>query len=95
MPFLEHTIANAGFFSPANIGPTEILILLGIILLIFGPKRLPQLARAMGQSIKDFKKGLNEVKQDIESASTEEPALPPADKAETVVASKDAKPKAP
>ena len=94
MPFLEHTIANAGF-SPANIGPTEILILLGIILLIFGPKRLPQLARALGQSIKDFKKGLNEVKEDIENASTGEPVLPPADKTETVVASKDAKPKNP
>ena len=38
----------------------EWLILLFVVLLIFGSTRLPQLARGMGKSIKEFKKGINE-----------------------------------
>jgi sec-independent protein translocase protein TatA len=44
----------------STIGPTEILIILGIILLIFGSTQLPKLARSMGQAQKEFKKGLKE-----------------------------------
>ena len=39
----------------------EWLILLFVVLLIFGSTRLPQLARGMGKSIKEFKKGINDV----------------------------------
>jgi sec-independent protein translocase protein TatA len=44
----------------STIGPTEILIILGIILLIFGSTQLPKLARSMGQAQKEFKKGVSE-----------------------------------
>jgi sec-independent protein translocase protein TatA len=44
----------------STIGPTEILIILGIILLIFGSTQLPKLARSMGQAQKEFKQGLKE-----------------------------------
>jgi sec-independent protein translocase protein TatA len=44
-----------------NIGWTEILIILLVILLLFGAKRLPELARALGQSLKEFKKGKDEI----------------------------------
>ncbi|MBU0979243.1 MAG: twin-arginine translocase TatA/TatE family subunit [Nanoarchaeota archaeon] len=40
------------------IGMTEILIILVIVLILFGPKKLPQLARAMGGSVKEYRKGL-------------------------------------
>jgi sec-independent protein translocase protein TatA len=50
----------------STIGPTEILIILGIILLIFGSTQLPKLARSMGQAQKEFKKGLKEGAQDDE-----------------------------
>ncbi|MBI5298895.1 MAG: twin-arginine translocase TatA/TatE family subunit [Deltaproteobacteria bacterium] len=40
-----------------RIGWTEILVILALVLLLFGPKRLPDLARSLGQSLKEFKKG--------------------------------------
>ena len=38
-----------------NVGPLEIAIVLVIVLIIFGPKRLPELGRSMGKGIKDFR----------------------------------------
>jgi len=53
-----------------NLGPTELIIVLLIVLLIFGGTKLPKLARSMGQAQKEFKKGLSEgAKDDDESAS--------------------------
>ncbi|MBW3000222.1 twin-arginine translocase TatA/TatE family subunit [Candidatus Woesearchaeota archaeon] len=47
-----------------GLGMTEILIIiLAIVLLILGPKKLPQLFRAMGKSIGEFKEGLAESKK--------------------------------
>jgi sec-independent protein translocase protein TatA len=43
-----------------NLGPTELIIILLIVLLIFGGAKLPKLARSMGQAQKEFKKGLDE-----------------------------------
>ena len=43
-----------------NLGPTELIIVLLIVLLIFGGTKLPKLARSMGQAQKEFKKGLAE-----------------------------------
>ncbi|MFH1641341.1 MAG: twin-arginine translocase TatA/TatE family subunit [Nanoarchaeota archaeon] len=40
------------------IGMTEILIILAIILILFGPKKLPDLARAVGNSVREYRKGL-------------------------------------
>ena len=43
-----------------NLGPTELIIILVIVLVLFGSTRLPKLARSMGQASKEFKKGINE-----------------------------------
>jgi sec-independent protein translocase protein TatA len=43
-----------------SLGPTELLIILAIVLLLFGATRLPKLGKGLGQSIRGFKKGLNE-----------------------------------
>ncbi len=41
-----------------NIGPLEIGIVLVIVLIIFGPKKLPDLGRSLGSSIREFKGGI-------------------------------------
>lgn len=43
-----------------SLGPTEIIVILAIALLFFGPKRLPGLGKSLGESIRSFKKGINE-----------------------------------
>ncbi|MCK5215886.1 MAG: twin-arginine translocase TatA/TatE family subunit [Candidatus Omnitrophica bacterium] len=43
-----------------NLGLGEIVVLLVIVLLIFGAKKLPEIGRAMGRAIKEFKKGHSE-----------------------------------
>lgn len=43
-----------------NLGWTEILLIGGIALLIFGPSKLPSLGRSMGEAIRGFKKGLTD-----------------------------------
>lgn len=41
-------------------GPTEWLIILAVVLLLFGSTRLPKLARSLGEASKEFKKGVDE-----------------------------------
>jgi sec-independent protein translocase protein TatA len=47
-----------------NIGPLEIVVILIIALIIFGPKRLPELGRSMGKGIREFKSSLTSDKDD-------------------------------
>jgi sec-independent protein translocase protein TatA len=47
-------------FAAFNLGGGEMLILLFIVLLLFGGAKLPQLARGLGQSMKEFKKAAKE-----------------------------------
>jgi sec-independent protein translocase protein TatA len=62
-----------------NIGPLEIGIVLVIALLVFGPKRLPELGGSLGQGIRDFGKG-------IKGEDDEVAAIEPAAEAEVVSA---------
>ena len=43
-----------------NLGPTELLIVLGIVVLIFGAARLPEIGRGLGQSISGFRKAMKD-----------------------------------
>lgn len=47
------------------IGTTEIIIIGGIALLIFGGKKLPELMRGLGKGVKEFKDGMHDVKEEI------------------------------
>jgi sec-independent protein translocase protein TatA len=47
-----------------GLGTTELLVIAGVVILLFGGKKLPQLGRSMGGFITNFKKGLNEPPQD-------------------------------
>jgi sec-independent protein translocase protein TatA len=53
-----------------GLGYQELLIILVIVLVLFGASRLPELARSLGSSVKEFKKGVNEAqKEDTASAA--------------------------
>ena len=51
-----------------GIGGPELLIILVIILLLFGAKKLPELAKGLGKSMKEFKKAAAEVQEDFQEA---------------------------
>ena len=57
---------------PSWIGPWEIAIVLVLALLIFGPRKLPELGSSLGKSIQGFKKGLKETKDDVQAAMKED-----------------------
>ncbi len=50
-----------------SIGMQEIVLILFILLLLFGAKRLPELGESLGKGIREFKRGVSEIKEDIES----------------------------
>lgn len=56
------------------IGTTELLLIGGMALLLFGGKKLPEMMRGLGQGVKEFKKGMSEINPDLPSAepNTEE-----------------------
>jgi sec-independent protein translocase protein TatA len=51
-----------------NLGPMELVLLLGLGVLLFG-KRLPEVGRSLGRGIVEFKKGLNDVGNDLDASS--------------------------
>lgn len=55
--------------------PVDIAIVAAIALLVFGPKKLPELGKALGQGIGNFKKGLQEAQDEVKNAlKADEPA---------------------
>ena len=54
-----------------NIGPLEIAIVLVIVLVIFGPKRLPELGKSMGNGIREFKGSITGEKKDDDEKKPE------------------------
>ena len=55
---------NNFLFLFGGLGPTELIIILVILLLLFGGSRLPSLAKGLGESIRSFKSGINEEPED-------------------------------
>ena len=54
-----------------GLGAPEILIVLLVILLFFGAKRIPELARGIGQGMNEFRKASDEIKKEIEEGKKE------------------------
>jgi sec-independent protein translocase protein TatA len=55
---------NNFLFLFGGLGPTELIIILVILLILFGGSRLPSLAKGLGESIRSFKTGINEETED-------------------------------
>ena len=49
-----------------NIGPWELALIFLIVLLLFGAKRLPEIARSLGKAVKEFKKAGKDIKDDAD-----------------------------
>ena len=52
-----------------GLGTGEILIILFVVLLLFGAKKLPELARGLGKGMNEFKKAQNEIKEEIKKTT--------------------------
>ena len=62
-----HTLA-LGF---GNFGGPDLIIILVIVLVLFGAKKLPELARGLGQSMNEFRKAREELDRELQSASND------------------------
>jgi sec-independent protein translocase protein TatA len=69
---------------PFGVGPAEIVVLLIVALLVFGPKRLPEMGRSLGRGMREFKESLSgreEPEHRTQAAELPPPAAEPAPKA--------------
>jgi sec-independent protein translocase protein TatA len=73
------------------LGGWEWVVVIFAVLLLFGSKRIPDLARSLGASIKEFKKGAREVSDEIQNAG-EEKSAPPAKSAPSQTVSQSSNP---
>ncbi len=55
---------------PFNVGPWELMLIVLVLLLVFGAKRLPEMGAAMGKGIREFKNSIRDVKDSIDSPET-------------------------
>jgi sec-independent protein translocase protein TatA len=64
-----------------NLGGGEIILVLALVLILFGAKKLPELAKGLGQGIKEFKKATKEVTDEVQNSMEEPPQrrLPPSE----------------
>ena len=55
---------------PFNLGMTELLVIMVVVLLVFGAKRLPEIGSSMGKGIREFKKSIKEVQTSIDEPNS-------------------------
>ena len=75
---------------PFSLGPTEMVFIMVVLLLIFGAKRLPELGSGLGKGIREFRRSMHEIKGEVERedpveqirASSSRTAVPPKQEAE-------------
>lgn len=63
-------------FGLFNLGGGEIILIFAVILLLFGARKLPELAKGLGQGIREFKKASREVTDEIQNAADDTPQQP-------------------
>lgn len=59
---------------PASIGIPGLILILVVLLLLFGPKKLPDLGRAIGNTLKEFKKATRDLTSDDEETGNQRPS---------------------
>ncbi|HEX2266785.1 MAG TPA: twin-arginine translocase TatA/TatE family subunit [Actinomycetota bacterium] len=66
-----------------NIGPTELIIILVLALIVFGPTRLPEIGRSIGRSLREFRRASDEIRGEIERDLDDEPPRSTKNQSET------------
>src|SRR4029453_12530888 len=61
-----------------GIGMTELIVILGVALIVFGPTRLPELARSLGRAMNEFRRASTDLRQTFREAVDEPKPEPPA-----------------
>ena len=61
-------MTSASLLAVFGLGGPELLLILAVVLLLFGAKKLPELAKGLGRSVKEFKKASNEVEEEEQAA---------------------------
>lgn len=56
-----------------NIGGSELLVVLLVLFIFFGPKKLPEVGKNLGRAIREFKKAMQGVKEDLERSTRIDP----------------------
>ena len=54
-----------------NLGTTELIIIVFVVLLLFGGKKIPELMKGLGKGVRSFKKGMNEIEDEIKRPADE------------------------
>jgi len=60
-----------------NLGFSELMIILVIVLVLFGAKRIPEISASFGKGIREFKRNLNDIEQSVTTAVTSPPVQEP------------------
>lgn len=60
-----------------NLGPTELILIFLIVLLLFGANRIPEIAKGLGKGIRDFKKGMSGIDEEIKKDDPAPPRIEP------------------
>lgn len=61
-----------------SVGMPELIVIFVIALMIFGPRKLPELGRAVGQTMNEFRKGMNNIRDTVEEEARKEQQQKPA-----------------
>ncbi len=54
-----------------GLGPTELVVILVVALIVFGPKRLPEMGKSVGRALNEFKRATQDVEKEIRKEMTE------------------------
>jgi sec-independent protein translocase protein TatA len=63
-------------FFLGSVGPTELLLILLIVIIIFGARRLPELGKGLGEGIKNFKRGISGKESEDKKPDSDKPNPP-------------------
>lgn len=66
-----------------NIGPAEMIVILIIALIVFGPKRLPEIGRTVGKGLREFRRASQDIRDEFEGSLQDEPETPAAEPAKS------------